>query len=208
MTTLPDYGGRGGMSRRRVKRAAFTLALVALNFVSWCAVAWRYGLPPLSSHNSYLLLGVGAVNGELLWAGEFWRIITSQFLHVHFAHMAFNTAALFFLGVPLEDALGSLRFALLYLISGSVGQVVGVAAAPALVSSGASQAVMGLAGAAAVHLLGRRESRSALLFVLLAVVGVQLALDVATARTVKAGHWSGLCAGAAVGYILSRRRKI
>jgi rhomboid protease GluP len=170
-------------------------------------VAWLYRLPPHRAHNSYLLLHVGAVNGDLLWAGEWWRIITSQFLHVYFAHLVFNMAALLFLGMALERALGSLRFALLYIISGTIGQVVGVVAAPALVSSGASQAVMGVAGATVIQLLRQREAGPFLLIVLLAVVGIQLGLDIVVARTIKAGHWGGLCAGAAIGYILSRYPK-
>jgi rhomboid protease GluP len=193
--------------RQRTAWAVVTYTLVAMNFVSWGVVAWFYRLPLLKAHHSFLLLRVGAVNGDLLWAGDWWLIITSQFLHVYFAHLVFNMAALLFLGVALEREFGSLRFALMYIISGSIGQVVSVVATPELVTSGASQAVMGIAGAMAIKLLWRRESGMFIIIILLAVIGIQLGLDIVVARTIKAGHWSGLCAGAIIGYILTCRSK-
>jgi rhomboid protease GluP len=196
-----------GFFQRQVVRAVVTWTLIALNAISWCLVAWLYGLSLFKAHNSYLLLRVGAVNGDLLWTGEWWRIISSQFLHVYLAHLVFNMAALLFLGVELERSYGSLRFALLYVISGSIGQVVGVATAPELVVSGASQAMMGIAGATVFHLLRQRGVKTVLLIVLLIVVGIQLGLDIIAARTIKAGHWSSLCAGMIVGYILTRYPK-
>ena len=74
--------------RQRV--AWVTWTLIAVNFISWFMVAWLYDLPLLTVHNSYVLLRAGAINGNLLWAGEWWRIVTSQFLHVYFC-ISFST---------------------------------------------------------------------------------------------------------------------
>ncbi len=54
--------------RQRV--AWVTWTLIAVNFISWFMVAWLYDLPLLTVHNSYVLLRAGAINGNLLWAGE------------------------------------------------------------------------------------------------------------------------------------------
>ena len=136
-------------------------------------------------------------------AGEWWRVITSQYLHVYFPHLVFNMAALLLLGAALERTFGSLRFAMLYVLSGSVGQVVGIVAAPTLVSSGASQAVMGVAGATATAFLREGATGVILFVVLLGVIGIQVGLDIMAAHTVKAGHWSGLSAGVVIGYMCS-----
>ncbi len=191
--------------RQRV--AWVTWTLIAVNFISWFMVAWLYDLPLLTVHNSYVLLRAGAINGNLLWAGEWWRIVTSQFLHVYFLHLIFNMAALALLGAALESAFGSLRFALLYLFIGSVGHVLGSIVTPSHVASGASQAVMGIAGVMAVILFRRRESGTFIFIVLLAVLTIQLGLDIAVAHTIKTGHWSSLCLGAIMGYVLSRYPK-
>jgi membrane associated rhomboid family serine protease len=179
------------------------LTLIAVSLIAWFAVAWGYHLNPVAAQNSILLLRAGAVNGELLRAGEWWRIFASQFLHVYFLHLIFNMASLFLLGRELERELGSLRFAAVYVISGSASQLISVMAAPALVTSGASQAVMGIAGATVSSFLRRRESGKFQLVVLLTVIGITAALDLAAAGRIKPGHFGGLCAGAVLGWIIS-----
>lgn len=100
---------RADPSGQRLTWPVTTFALITVNLVAWCAVAWFYHLSPLASQNSALLLRAGAVNGELLPAGEWWRLITAQFLHVHFLHFIFNMVALMLLGGMLERESGSWR---------------------------------------------------------------------------------------------------
>jgi rhomboid protease GluP len=143
----------------------------------------------------------------LLRAGEWWRIITSQFLHVHLLHMLFNMLAVLLLGIMLERALGSWRLLLLYIVSGTIGQLAGVMSTPALVSSGASQAAVGLAGGMFIQWLRQSRKKSLSLIALLFIVGVQTALDLISSGRIKAGHLAGFCAGAAITYLMSRSLK-
>lgn len=194
------------MPRRHDRRAYATLTLIALNLAAWGAVAWAYGLSPLAPQNSALLLRAGAADGATLRAGELWRVVTSQFLHVHLPHLLFNMLALLLLGRVLERETGRRRLLVLYLGGGTVGQVAGVAATPELVSSGASQAIMALAGAAVVRLCSQTRERRALLVITAIYIAVQTALDLRAAGHVKAGHLAGFCAGALVGYFIARPR--
>jgi rhomboid protease GluP len=182
-----------------------TFALIVLNFICWFAVAAYYHLSPFAPHNSTLLLKVGAVNGELLHAGQWWRILSSQFLHVHFLHLVFNMAGLFLLGSALERESGSWRFALVFAVSGITGQLIGVLATPELVSSGASQALMGLAGWIIVEQLRRDKLNGLVPAVALILVGVQLILDVITSGGIKAGHLGGFFAGVMLNLLMSRK---
>lgn len=188
-------------------RPIITWLLIALNLFAWFAVASFFHLPPVATQSSELLLRAGALNGELLRAGEWWRVLTSQFLHVYFAHLILNMLFLFLLGGPLERELGSLRFALLYLAGGAAGQIASVLAAPALATSGASQALMGLAGCALVGTLRLRKKTLVRIILPLVVISVQAAIDLIVAHMVKAGHAAGFCAGAILGYILEGRDK-
>ncbi|HKS26367.1 MAG TPA: rhomboid family intramembrane serine protease [Pyrinomonadaceae bacterium] len=182
--------------------------IISVNLLAWFAVAWAFGLSPFARQHSLLLLRAGAVNSQLLGEGQWWRLLTSQFLHVNFPHMPFNMLALFLLGGMLERDLGAWRFLTLYFVSGLVGQLSGVAATPALISSGASQAVMGLAGAVSAGLLLQRHSKqTARLLILLILISVQAGLDLLTAGHIKAGHWGGFLAGAFVGYLFYRRKR-
>jgi membrane associated rhomboid family serine protease len=86
---------------------------------------------------------------------QYWRLVTSGFIHENLLHIGFNMYLLYLLGLMLEPALGSVRFALIYftaLLAGSCG-VLFATAAPSL---GASGAVFGLMGAAVVELRARR----------------------------------------------------
>jgi rhomboid protease GluP len=207
MTHASRKSGSGTLTSRLANWPLLTIALIALNFICWFVVSAYYYLSPFAPHNSTLLLKVGAVNGELLHAGQWWRILSSQFLHVHFLHLVFNMAALFLLGAVLERESGSWRFALVFAASGITGQLIGVLATPELVSSGASQALMGLAGWIIVEQLRRDRLNALILAVALFLTGVQLILDVVTISGIKAGHLGGFFAGAALTLLMSRKRE-
>ncbi len=87
--------------------------------------------------------------------GEWYRLISSGFLHFGIIHIAFNMLLLFQLGNLLEPAIGRLRFGLLYfaaLLAGSAGALI---VSPNSLSGGASGAVFGLMAAAFVGLRNR-----------------------------------------------------
>lgn len=86
---------------------------------------------------------------------EYWRLVTNGFLHENILHIGFNMYALYILGLMLEPAIGSARFAAIYLTSLLAGSL-GVLIATAGPSLGASGAILGLMGAAVVELRARR----------------------------------------------------
>jgi membrane associated rhomboid family serine protease len=88
------------------------------------------------------------LNGPLVAAGEWWRIVTAGFLHFDLLHIGFNMFLLWMLGNALEPSLGRFRFAVLYsgaLLAGSLGALV---LDPNALTGGASGAVFGLMAAA------------------------------------------------------------
>src|ERR1044072_4463588 len=87
--------------------------------------------------------------------GEWYRLISSAFLHYGLTHILFNMWALYVVGPPLEAALGRLRFTSLYLLSALGGSVlVYLLSALGPQTAGASGAVFGLFGATFV--VGKR----------------------------------------------------
>ncbi|WP_351230256.1 rhomboid family intramembrane serine protease [Streptomyces sp. NPDC002133] len=83
--------------------------------------------------------------------GEWYRLVTAMFLHQAIWHIAFNMLGLWWLGGPLEAALGRLRYVALYLLSGLAGSAFTyLLAAPNQPSLGASGAIWGLLGATIV----------------------------------------------------------
>jgi len=80
--------------------------------------------------------------------GQWYRLVTSAFLHYGITHILFNMWALWAVGPQLERWLGRLRFGLLYGLSGLGGSVLVYLLSPLnSASAGASGAIFGLFGA-------------------------------------------------------------
>ncbi len=191
---------------------SFTLALrssriswllFATIIISWIVVALALEQSMLAVQHSRYLLRFGAINGAILEAGEWWRVLVSQFLHVHAPHMLFNALAVLAVGALLESGVGRWWLAHIYFVGGSIGQLASVGFYPSLVSSGASQALMALCGAALVMCRTRIAYG-----IVVPILVVQLALDLRAVGTIKAGHGWGLAAGVVLGgaaMLVSRR---
>jgi membrane associated rhomboid family serine protease len=128
--------------------------------------------------------------------GQWYRLVTSMFLHQEVWHIAFNMLGLWWLGGPLEAALGRGRYLALYLISGLAGSALTyVIADPAQGSLGASGAVFGLLGATAV--LMRRMNHDMRPVIALLVVNLIFTFNPWGAIAWQA-HVGGLATGALI----------
>ena len=64
-----------------------------------------------------------AAYNECISKGEWWRFITSLFIHVDFQHFLSNSICLFLLGQSIEKQLGSIRFPILFFTAGISGNI-------------------------------------------------------------------------------------
>lgn len=97
-------------------------------------------------NEQYLFLG--STNGvRMIENLEFWRLLTSMFLHANPPHIAFNAIALYSLGREMETVYGHSRFTIIYFLSGLAGGLLSFAIrGPNEFSVGASGAIFGIAG--------------------------------------------------------------
>ncbi|MFJ3922488.1 rhomboid family intramembrane serine protease [Streptomyces sp. NPDC090022] len=128
--------------------------------------------------------------------GQYYRLLTSVFLHGEWWHIASNMLGLWVLGGPLEAALGRARYLTLYLLSGFAGSaVVYWLTPPNLATLGASGAVIGLLGATAVQFRRMRyDMRPVIVMVVLMLVTTFAFQGVSWQA-----HLGGLIAGAVIG---------
>lgn len=184
------------------------LIFIALNIAMFIAELKMGG-----STNSLTLHRLGALEPwAVRYGGEYWRLLTSLFLHYGPLHLIFNLYALFVIGPGLERAIGSVRFAIYYLISG-LGSSVGVLLLRIFEFTrpeplvGASGCVMGIVGVWAGYLLRHRHQPLAgrRLKNILLIVAVQTAFDLSTPQISMAAHLSGLVSGVALGLLIRPR---
>ncbi len=183
--------------------------LIAINvLVFWAGLMWQ----SKPGHNVLALLNAGGLIGTQVVAGEWWRIVTANFLHLDLLHLAMNMFALMYLGKFVEHSLGTFRFSLAYIISG-LGSMLVITYVDTKwittpqVTVGASGAIMGLLGVmGAIHLVGwhsgRAKSAARELRVVLFSVGFQLVFDLINGHTSIVGHFSGLTIGFFAGLVL------
>jgi rhomboid protease GluP len=118
-------------------------------FFAACLVVFFLAERSGSTTNTETLLRFGATWRGAVWDGEWWRLGTSMFLHIGVVHLVWNLWAGFSWSEPFERAIGSPRFAVVYLLSGIAGSAASVIGHDA-VSAGASGALFGVVGGALV----------------------------------------------------------
>jgi membrane associated rhomboid family serine protease len=173
-------------------RPFVVLILIALNvavFV-WTVVQAR---SITSNFDSRLFDSLALSPGEVR-DGEWWRLVTSGFLHIGPIHLLFNMMALWVLGRDVETVLGRGRFLALYLISllGGAAAVM-LFYAPDESVAGASGAVFGLMGGLAVVLKRLRVPAGQVI----GLIMVNVVISVLIPGISLIGHLGGLVVGAA-----------
>ena len=132
-----------------------TYALIAINVIVYLTEKGQF---TLTGEAYGKVINEGDLYRAAISEGhQYYRLLTSAFLHVDLLHIGFNMYLLYLLGRMLEPAIGSVRFFAIYftsLLAGSFGVVFATASA----SLGASGAIFGLMGAAVVELRARRIS--------------------------------------------------
>jgi membrane associated rhomboid family serine protease len=140
-------------------------------------------------------LGTCMPGGGGVADGEYYRLLSSTFLHFGFIHLFLNMYCLYLVGPPLERALGRLRFSALYLLSGLAGSALSYLLGPQNeLAAGASGAVFGLF--AAFYVVERRRGSD--VSQISVTIGLNLFLSFAIAGIDWRGHVGGLVGGGLV----------
>jgi membrane associated rhomboid family serine protease len=204
----PEHSGKPQGARRipsGVRRSAFegtgailTKALVALNVLIYLITASQGGglnSPGGTLFNKWFLYG------PFVAAGDWWRLITSAFLHANLIHIAFNMYFLWFVGSAVEQALGRGRFLMIYFVSALAGSAGALVFTPNKPTVGASGALFGLLGAA---LILERQRNYVLGGSALALIVINLVLSFTISNISVGGHIGGLIGGVLCTLVLSK----
>jgi len=167
-------------------------ALIAVNAAVFAWTALDAG--SVAANTDGAVFAAGSLVPLQVAGGEWWRLVTSGFLHIGPVHLLVNMLALWFIGRDVELALGRLRFSVLYgasLLGGSAAVM--LFSPPVTATAGASGAVYGLMGALLVLLRRMRLPMTSALV----IIGLNVVLTLSLGFSF-AAHIGGLVTGLAV----------
>jgi rhomboid protease GluP len=188
---------RGG---RLYKIAPVTAGLVIVNVIIWLGLE----LVGSGSGDPATLIAAGANLKPAVKAGDYYRLVSSLFLHAHIVHLGLNMLVLAILGRLAEQLVGSARFFLVFVLSGVAGSGASLLFGEAPLSVGASGSIFGVLGAMVAALWTGRGMwpdrwRKSLMTLLLVLGGLSLLPGVGMDVIDNWAHLGGLIGGAVVG---------
>ena len=187
--------------------AAFpiTIGLIAINVLIFAAMLVR-GVSAINP-TPYDALSFGADFGPSTFGGQWWRLLTSMFVHFGAVHVGLNMWCLWNLGGAAERLLGRFSYLLAYFVSGIFSSIASVYWHPLAVSAGASGAIFGMAGVLVSFVyLKKTPAHMQLSKNMLGSLGTfilfNLMYGAARSGVSNAAHIGGLVMGLAVGALL------
>ncbi|NEU30740.1 rhomboid family intramembrane serine protease [bacterium LRH843] len=134
--------------REEKERSLFSYGRPVVTYMLLLAVAVMFYILEKNGGSTKVLtlIEFGAKYNPLILTGEWWRLVSSMFLHIGFLHLMMNSLALYYLGGAVERMYGTGRFIIIYLIAGLIGSIASFAF-NAQVAAGASGAIFGCFGA-------------------------------------------------------------
>ena len=176
-------------------------AIIALNLIVFIITF----IPRIGDEIFYA--GV-SVNG-LIAQGEWWRVVTSMFLHAGFMHLLFNMFSLFLFGPELEKIAGKVRFLVVYFVAGIFCGAMTYATQDAMYASvGASCAIFGIIGAFGALVYYTRNSSPQLRQIILPIIVVSIIMTFLQSNINIAAHLGGLGAGFVLGLMYFNPKNI
>ncbi|MEU6373792.1 rhomboid family intramembrane serine protease [Streptomyces sp. NPDC046909] len=131
--------------------------------------------------------------------GQWYRLLTAMFLHGSYMHIIFNMLSLWWIGGPLEAALGRARYLALYFVSGLAGSALTYLLAESNQPSlGASGAIFGLFGATAILMRRLRYDMRPVI----ALLVINLIFTFGWPDIAWQAHIGGLVGGVVIGYAM------
>ncbi|WP_409069263.1 rhomboid family intramembrane serine protease [Clostridium caseinilyticum] len=182
------------------EKATITKIIIGINIFMYLITAFLS--KNILSSNIGVLVFLGAKANSFINNGEYYRLITSMFLHGGLIHLALNMYALNSIGPLIENYFGKVKYLIIYFISGILSSYFSYLFSPS-VSIGASGAIFGVLGATLIIAYkNRKRGGKEFLNNIISVIVVNLILGFSIPNVDNFGHIGGLIGGIIVTLIL------
>ncbi|MGO5064667.1 rhomboid family intramembrane serine protease [Clostridium sporogenes] len=182
------------------EKATITKIIIGINIFMYLITAFLS--KSILSSDIRVLVFLGAKANSFINNGEYYRLITSMFLHGGLIHLALNMYALNSIGPLIENYFGKVKYLIIYFISGILSSYFSYLFSPS-VSIGASGAIFGVLGATLIIAYkNRKRGGKEFLNNIISVIVVNLILGFSIPNVDNFGHIGGLIGGIIVTLIL------
>ncbi|MEN2007716.1 rhomboid family intramembrane serine protease [Staphylococcus epidermidis] len=183
-----------------------TYTLILINIVIWlCMILY------LNRFSDVKLIEVGGLVHFNVVHGEWYRLISSMFLHFNFEHILMNMLSLFIFGKIVESIIGSWRMLIIYIISGLYGNFVSLSFNTTTISVGASGAIFGLIGSIFVIMYLSKNFNKKMIGQLLIALVVLIVFSLFMSNINIMAHLGGFISGVLItliGYYFKTQRSL
>lgn len=197
------------MQQEQRRKAYITIGLVIINVMVFLVLKlWSW----VGNLDYNVIMDMGGVNSQYVQQGQYWRLLTAVFMHFDSEHILNNMLILACAGFILEDALGHIKYLVLYLLAGVGGSTLSylqmLHSGEYAVAAGASGAIFGIIGALlwiVIRHKGRYETLTGGGLVFMIVISLYYGIK--TGGVDNWGHVGGLAMGFILGIILYRKAR-
>ncbi len=123
-----------------------TYSIISINIL-YFIIMIIMGVDPINPSAYSIHFFGGNFGPDILIKGEYWRLLTSNYIHIGFMHLLFNMWCLYAIGIELERMIGSQYFIIVYTLSGICGSLCSCFLNYNIIGAGASGSIFGISGA-------------------------------------------------------------
>lgn len=189
------------------KTPYITYSLMVINICFWILLEISGG-----SRNHEALIRYGAILSQTFFTGqEYYKLLTSMFLHIGLMHLLYNLFGLYIFGSRIELYMKPWKFLVIYIGAGLTGGMLSVAVdylmGHATIAAGASGAIYGVMGALLVYTkIYRRHFEGLNTYIILLMIVVGFGMGIMTPGVGNLAHLGGLMGGALISLLLPKQK--
>ena len=181
-----------------------TYCIIGINIVVFLISA--YLSKNIFNIDDKVLLAMGAKENTLISNGEYYRLLTSEFLHAGIVHISMNMYSLYIIGKLVEKIYGKSRYLIIYMASGIFASLLSYLLSNSM-SVGASGAIFGIMGATLVMAYKLRERiGKEFLINVISVIVINLIFSVSVPNIDLFAHLGGFISGTVLSWILYKEK--
>jgi rhomboid protease GluP len=185
-----------------------TLGLIGINIVMYIITAYLsfvYAKGSIFNSDINVLILLGAKVNDLIAGGEYFRLVSSMFLHGGLMHLGVNMYSLYAIGPMVERVYGKKKYLAIYFFAGICSSIFSYSFSSS-VSIGASGAIFGLLGAVLVFAI-KSKGKTGIGFIksILSVILINIIIGITLPNIDNFAHMGGLIGGVIISFLVSFR---